>query len=153
MAETASAKITDANAEVVGLLDLVPLGKSQLGAGLEALTQISIGEANSLGEAEIQVLEGVRYEYALPKNTWRLASTQSWGAGADLVIPSKLQSRQHCGILNPGLATGTLKLSVLDENNNTIGTTNIEVRSRKLGYRTDYQWMLNDITNQAVCGG
>jgi hypothetical protein len=55
MAETASAKITDANAEVVGLLDLVPLGKSQLGAGLEALTQISIGEANSLGEAEIQV--------------------------------------------------------------------------------------------------
>jgi predicted component of viral defense system (DUF524 family) len=67
-----------------------------------------------------------------------------------LVIPSKLQSRQHCGILNPGLATGTLKLSVLDENNNTIGTTNIEVRSRKLGYRTDYQWMLNYITNHCV---
>jgi predicted component of viral defense system (DUF524 family) len=110
---------------------------------------LSIAEARAQGEAELQLLEGARYEYELPNESWQLLPT-SWGASTDVVLQSKLPSRQHCGVLNPGLATGTLNLTVQDAECQPIGSARIEVRSRKLDYRTDYQLMLNDITQHCV---
>lgn len=130
-----------------GYLELVPQGKYNL--EIEVLLQLTKPEADELGEAEVQVLEGVRYEYELSNPTWKL-SAASWGAGTDVVIESKFPSRRHCGVLNPGLATGTLSLKVLDQEDHLVGSTKVEVRSRKLGYRTDYQLMLNDITSHCV---
>jgi len=145
----AYATIVDSQGNTMGQLALVAQGKADLGAGLEALMELSAAEAAALGEAEVQVLEGARYEYELPDKAWQLLPT-SWGASTDVVLQSKLPSRQHCGVLNPGLATGTLNLTVQDAAGQPVGTTRIEVRSSKLGYRTDYQLMLNDITEHCV---
>jgi hypothetical protein len=133
----------------MGQLALVPIGKADFGAGLEALVQLPAAQAAAQGEAELQVLEGARYEYELSKETWQLLAT-GWGASTDVVLQSKLPSRQHCGVLNPGLATGTLNLTVQDADGQTVGTARIEVRSRKLDYRSDYQLMLNDITQHCL---
>lgn len=145
----AYATIVDPHGNAMGQLELVAQGKADLGAGLEALVELPAAEAAALGEAELQVLEGARYEYALSNAAWKL-SPASWGASTDVVLQSKLPSRQHCGVLNPGLATGTLNLTVQDAAEQLLGTVRIEVRSRKLGYRTDYQLMLNDITEHCV---
>ena len=145
----AYATIVDPHGNAMGQLELVAQGKADLGVGLEALVELPAAEAAALGEAELQVLEGARYEYALSNAAWKL-SPASWGASTDVVLQSKLPSRQHCGVLNPGLATGTLNLTVQDAAGQLVGTVRIEVRSRKLGYRTDYQLMLNDITEHCV---
>jgi predicted component of viral defense system (DUF524 family) len=144
----AHATIVDTHGNAIGQLTLVPMGKADFGMGLEALVQLPAAEAAELGEAELQVLEGARYEYELPEG-WQLLPT-SWGASTDVVLQSKLPSRQHCGVLNPGLATGTLNLTVQGAAGQPLGTARIEVRSRKLDYRTDYQLMLNDITEHCV---
>jgi predicted component of viral defense system (DUF524 family) len=130
---------------IAGYLELVAMGRAELGAGLEALVELPAAEAAALGEAQVQVLEGARYEYALSNHAWRLLPA-SWGASSDVVLQSKFSDRQHCGVFNPGLATGTLNLTVQDAQGQTVGTTRVEVRSRKLDYRSDYQRMLNDIT-------
>ena len=140
----AHATIVNFQGNAIGLLELVPQGLGQ-----DSLRVLSPAEARAQGEAEMQLLEGARYEYELPDPTWQLQPT-SWGASTDLVLQSKLPSRQHCGVLNPGLATGTLNLTVQDASGQPVGMTRVEVRSRKLGYRTDYQLMLNDITEQCV---
>lgn len=141
----AYATIVDPLGKTIGQLELVPQGSSP-----DALVVLSASEAAALGEAEVQVLEGARYEYELTdEKSWRLSPT-SWGASTDVVLQSRLPLRQHCGVLNPGLATGTLNLTVQDVSGQPVGTMRVEVRSRKLGYRTDYQLMLNDITAHCV---
>ncbi len=145
----AHATIVDTQGNAIGQLVLVPMGKADFGKGLEALVQLPAAQAAAQGEAELQVLEGARYEYELTQKTWQLLPT-SWGASTDVVLQSKLPARQHCGVLNPGLATGTLNLTVQDSNGQPVGTARIEVRSRKLDYRTDYQLMLNDIIKHCV---
>lgn len=141
----AHATIVDFQGNAIGQLEIVPQGM-----GVDALEVLSTAQARAQGEAEVQLLEGARYEYELTTQpSWRLAPA-NWGASTDVVLQSKLPSRQHCGVLNPGLATGTLNLTVQDATGQSVGTTRVEVRSRKLGYRTDYQLMLNDITEQCV---
>ena len=140
----AYANIVDLQGNAIGHLEIVPQG-----VVTDALIELSAAEARALGEAEVQLLEGARYEYELSQASWRLLPA-SWGASTDVVLQSKLPSRQHCGVLNPGLATGTLNLMVQDTTGQPVGVTRVEVRSRKLGYRTDYQLMLNDITEQCV---
>jgi predicted component of viral defense system (DUF524 family) len=141
----AYATIVDSLGKTIGQLELVPQGASP-----DALLVLSASEAAALGEAEVQVLEGARYEYEFTDDkSWRLSPT-NWGASTDVVLQSKLPSRQHCGVLNPGLATGTLNLTVQDATGQPVGSMRVEVRSRKLGYRTDYQLMLNDITAHCV---
>lgn len=141
----AHATIVGIQGNVIGQLELVAQGM-----GADALEVLSTAQARAQGEAEVQLLEGARYEYELTSQpSWRLAPA-NWGASTDAVLQSKLPSRQHCGVLNPGLATGTLNLTVQDATGQPVGSTRVEVRSRKLGYRTDYQLMLNDITEQCV---
>jgi predicted component of viral defense system (DUF524 family) len=146
----AKATIVDNNGNATDdYLELVPQGMPDFGAGLKALVELTASEAAAQGEAQVQVLEGARYEYAISNPAWQLLPA-SWGASNDVVLASKFSNRHHCGVLNPGLATGTLNLTVQDANGQTVGSTLVEVRSRKLGYRTDYQLMLNDITGHCV---
>lgn len=51
------------------------------------------------------------------------------------------------GRLRPGLSTGTLRV-VLRTDAAVIAETELEVRSRKLAYRSEYRWMLRDIAGQ-----
>lgn len=91
-------------------------------------------------EAAVEVLEGQEYRYewigvgsyADPLNT----------DPAELFQPDTWDGR--AGRLRPRLATGIVHVSVRS-GNQTLGQTDIEVRSRKLSYRAEYRWMLRDI--------
>ncbi|MEI8159315.1 MAG: DUF2357 domain-containing protein, partial [Burkholderiales bacterium] len=67
-----------------------------------------------------------------------------------IVLPSRVKDRSHCGVLNPGLATGRLPLVVTDSSGTVLARADLEVRSRKLNYKADYQQMLEDITAYCV---
>ncbi|WP_412022788.1 DUF2357 domain-containing protein [Burkholderia cepacia] len=51
------------------------------------------------------------------------------------------------GRLRPGLATGTMRV-VLRTDISTLGQMELEVRSRKLSYLSEYRWMLRDIAGR-----
>lgn len=112
------------------------------------LFQIDSDEAQKYGESKYQVIEGARYEYELSHVDLKFEVDGYWNAATDVFSPSRFKNRTHCGIFTPGLSTGTIKLNVKDFNDNLIGYFSIEVRSRKLGYRSDYQQMLTEISQE-----
>ncbi len=119
-------------------------------SGIEPLLVMPDAQASELGEGQIQLLEGVRYEYALNKPSHRLALAQHYTDTQGIVLQSKAKGRPHCGVLNPGLATGRLPLVLMDTNGAVLASAYVEVRSRKLTYKTDYQEMMQDIMKYSV---
>ncbi len=97
----------------------------------------------------MQLLEGVRYEYELSNPVYQLALAQQYSDSQGVVLPSSLKGRMHCGVLNPGLFTGQLPLAV-QADGGVVGRASVEVRSRKLSYKADYQHMLKDITERCI---
>ena len=53
------------------------------------------------------------------------------------------------GRLRPKLATGIVQVT-LHDGEQLVGGLELEVRSRKLAYRSEYQWMLRDIASRAT---
>ena len=121
-------------------------------SGLQPVEIVPRAQALADGEAEVQLLEGVRYEYSVTETETplRLALSQHYSDKQGIVIPSRIKGRTHCGVLNPGLATGQLPLVVVDDSGLVRGHASVEVRSRKLNYKADYQLMLGDITERCV---
>ena len=119
-------------------------------SGVEPLQTISAEQAQGDGEGRVQLLEGVRYEYALSKPEFRLALAQHYTDTQGIVLQSQVSGRAHCGVLNPGLATGRLPMVVRDASGKEHGRADLEVRSRKLNYKADYQEMLEEITAHCV---
>jgi predicted component of viral defense system (DUF524 family) len=119
-------------------------------SGLEPLLIVPAAQALELGEGQVQLLEGVRYEYALDKPIYRLDLAQHYTDTQGIVLPSKAKGRPHCGVLNPGLATGRLPLVLQDATGAVLADAHVEVRSRKLTYKADYQLMMQDITAYSV---
>jgi predicted component of viral defense system (DUF524 family) len=118
--------------------------------GIQALETIPIEQALAAGEAMVQLLEGVRYEYQLSTSSLRLELDRNYTSTQNIVLQSRIQGREHCGVLNPGLATGSLPLTLVDSSGNLHSRGSVEIRSRKLDYRADYQKMLGDITERCV---
>lgn len=77
-----------------------------------AILRVPRAEALAAGEAELQLLEGQRYEYECSDPAWRLALKGLEAQG--VVRPSRLAGRQHSGLLVPGLATGLVQLVLED---------------------------------------
>ena len=119
-------------------------------SGLEPLAMVPVAQALADGEAPTQLLEGVRYEYALSNDQYRLALAQHYNDTQGIILQSRMLGRAHCGVLNPGLATGQLPLVVQDVNGAVLARASLEVRSRKLNYKADYQQMLGDITTHCM---
>lgn len=124
-------------------------GESQQ-SGIEQLLTISAAQAQADGEGQVQLLEGVRYEFELSDPKYRLALAQHYSESQGIVLPSRAKGRQHCGVLNPGLATGRLPMVIIDANGDELARADLEVRSRKLNYKEDYQQMLEDISAHGV---
>ncbi|QDL53921.1 DUF2357 domain-containing protein [Rhodoferax aquaticus] len=118
--------------------------------GLAPLLDVPAAQALADGEGQVQLLEGVRYEYALDNAAYRLALAQHYTDTQGIVMQSKAKGRAHCGVLNPGLATGRLPLVLLDQTGAIQSSAFVEVRSRKLSYKADYQHMMQDITAYSV---
>ena len=119
-------------------------------SGVEPLLTISAEQAQDDGEGQVQLLEGVRYEYELSKPEFRLTLAQHYTDTQGIVLQSQVSGRSHCGVLNPGLATGRLPLVLYNASGTERGRADLEVRSRKLNYKADYQEMLEEITEQCV---
>ena len=119
-------------------------------SSIEPLLVMPSAQAAELGEGQLQLLEGVRYEYALGNPNHRLALAQYYTDTQGVVLQSKAKGRANCGVLNPGLATGRLPLALQDATGVVLASAYVEVRSRKLTYKTDYQEMMQDIMKYSV---
>jgi Domain of unknown function (DUF2357)/PD-(D/E)XK nuclease superfamily len=114
-----------------------------------ALLRLEDAEAREAGEEPVQLMEGLRYEYAFVgtgAENWRLE--EEFGKGA--VEPSSNPRLAHCCSIATGLNTGRLALVARDAAGEIAGRAALEVRSRKVTYRYDYRRMLEDITEQSV---
>lgn len=151
MADTATLAFLTADGSSQCTLAVYVQGNWQPQAtGIAPLLTVAPAQAQADGEGQVQLLEGVRYEYALSDRDFRLALAQHYTDTQGIVLPSKVKDRAHCGVLNPGLATGRLPLVVLDASGVVLARADLEVRSRKLNYKADYQQMLEDITAHCV---
>jgi len=114
-----------------------------------ALLRLEDAEAREAGEEPVQLMEGLRYEYAFVcPGAENLRLEEEFGKGA--VEPSSNPRLAHCGSIATGLNTGRLALVVRDATGEIVGRAALEVRSRKVTYRDDYRRMLEDITEQSV---
>lgn len=114
-----------------------------------ALLRLGDAEAREAGEEAVQLMEGLRYEYAFVSpgaENFRLE--EEFGKGA--VEPSSNPRLAHCGSIATGLNTGRLALVARDAAGEIAGRAALEIRSRKVSYRGDYRLMLEDITEQCV---
>lgn len=119
-------------------------------SGFDPLLTITAAQAQADGEGQLQLLEGVRYEYELSVPEYRLNLAQHYSGKQGIVLQSRVKKREHCGVLNPGLATGRLPMVVCNAHDEVLARADLEVRSRKLNYKADYQQMLEDITKHSV---
>jgi uncharacterized protein len=93
--------------------------------------------------APIQLLEGQEYLYEW-ENLPAFVTTVSTDP-EEAFQPDTLDGRK--GRLRPGLSTGALQI-MLRSGEVALGQLELEVRSRKLNYLSEYRWMLRDIADQ-----
>lgn len=93
--------------------------------------------------AQIQLLEGQEYLYeweGLPESVFTVMTDP-----VEAFQPDTSDGRK--GRLRTGLSTGVLQVS-LRSGEVTLGELELEVRSHKLNYLSEYRWMLRDIADQ-----
>ena len=149
MANSETAQFLAADGSKVCTLKLYEPANWKVVAGLEAVELVAAAQAQDAGEATVQLLEGVRYEYELSVPGYVLALGHEHSNSQDVVLRSSLARHVDCGTLNPMLFTGQLPLLVQAVGAES-GRASVEVRSRKLNYKSDYQHMLQDITTRCV---
>jgi predicted component of viral defense system (DUF524 family) len=132
------------------------LGRKTISVNIALLPRSSAGTAPSLPPLllfepstessvvpSVQLLENVeyRYEFVLQDGDSRSVTTDH----TDTFQADTRDGRS--GRVRPGLYTGTLPIRVFLDGNEC-GYFSVEVRSRKLGYLTEYRWMVRDLAEQ-----
>ena len=105
------------------------------------LSEISEGEAMEHGEAQIQLKEGCSYEYQFSDEKTKFKE----GSNKNTII-SYSKFGKHKGTINPNIYVGTHSLEIDD----SPIILPVEVRSVKSDYRSDYQFMLENITDKCT---
>ena len=101
-------------------------------------------DAVDYGESRWQLQEGCIYEYELVANNGR---TYQFAEEDEIVRFSSSPRHPNAGTLKTGIYVGLLSLAIRDtELNCEIAKVDLEIRSVKAEYRTDYRKMLEDIT-------
>jgi predicted component of viral defense system (DUF524 family) len=112
-----------------------------LAAGPSPLLQVPVDVESDRSIPSVQLLEGAEYRFVLRGDI----------APGVLVEPREVfQPDTEDGLtgrVRPGLFTGALKV-LLRQSTQTLGEAQVEVRSRKLNYLSEYRWMLSDIAEQ-----
>lgn len=107
----------------------------------DSLFQIDKTEALEYSESELQILEGRSYEYLLDDGFCLEPSE----------IVSRSRTNPSLGRISPNIYVGTLTLDIFPcKSNQKCSQINLEVRSVKTDYRTDYRQMLEDITERCT---
>jgi predicted component of viral defense system (DUF524 family) len=106
-----------------------------------AIQVVDASEAAEFGEEQIQLMEGKTYQYELRHAGFAVEPIPS------IIQPFMVGAEDRDrGILSPGLYVGSLKFRLLKDGERC-GAAQVEVRSRKLTFRTDYRKMLDDIAS------
>ena len=105
------------------------------------LFEISEEEAMEFGEGKIQLKEGCTYEYQFSDEKTKFKE----GSKKNTII-SYSKFGKHKGTINPNIYVGTHSLEIDD----SPILLQIEVRSVKSDYRSDYQYMLENITDKCT---
>jgi predicted component of viral defense system (DUF524 family) len=105
------------------------------------LFEISDEEAMEFGEAKIQLKEGCTYEYQFSDEKTKFKE----GSKKNTII-SYSKFGKYKGIISPNIYVGTHSLEIDD----FPIFLQIEVRSIKSDYRSDYQYMLQNITDKCT---
>ena len=101
-------------------------------------------DAVDFGESRWQLQEGCTYEYELVTENKR---TYQFNNEDEIVRFSHAPRHPNAGTLKTGIYVGSLSLVVKDiELNCEIAKVDLEIKSVKAEYRTDYRKMLEDIT-------
>ncbi|MBO9728984.1 MAG: DUF2357 domain-containing protein [Chitinophaga sp.] len=109
----------------------------------DCLWEINPAEAIEWGEAIIQIKEGFSYDYKLPEGFELMGSKK--------IIRRHQYKQSTTGTLSPGNFVGTLTIEVVSTRDESIvGAFDLEVRSVKADYRTDYRLMLEEITEKCT---
>ncbi|MES2556095.1 MAG: DUF2357 domain-containing protein [Bacteroidota bacterium] len=99
-------------------------------------------DAEDHGESDWQLTEGCEYEFEFSNEDYTFEKI----AG----IIKQSRNRPSNGLLRPNTYTGTLHLSVLHRPSGKTTTIRLEVRSVKTSYRSDYRFMLENITEHCT---
>jgi predicted component of viral defense system (DUF524 family) len=112
--------------------------------------RVSEEEAFSNGEAEIQILEGCNYEYALSNHDYRLTTDVNG-------VVNESKKDKYRGTISPNIYVGTLSLYVFHHlNPDKKQRVKLEVLATKFdiqpdkSYRKNYRKMLEDITDKST---
>ncbi len=107
------------------------------------LAVIDSAEAESNGESPYQLKEGCAYEYQINPAEYQLEEISG------VVQHSKIHPSS--GRITPNTYVGTLSADVIDSGSKEKkGSVTLEVRSVKTSYRTDYRFMLEEITEKCT---
>lgn len=107
----------------------------------DSLFQISKTDALEYSESEWQIKEGRSYEYLLDDGYCLEPS--------DIISRSK--TNPSLGRISPNIYVGTMTLDIIScKTKEKCSQINLEVRSEKSNYRTDYRQMLEDITEHCT---
>lgn len=108
------------------------------------LEELSKSEAEEQGVSPWQLYECSRYEYELPKEC-----TFNVNADADSIIQqSQRKGHQNEGQIITSSYVGRISREVYDFNGKIIGEVEFEIRSKKLDYIAQYQYMLKGIAEK-----
>lgn len=140
--QSISVKVRSASGKTVGTLTVSLPGQAKADGNPPPLIDMSGDPAFDPALAPVQLLEAAEYLYTFVPEVC-----------ADLPIilePRELFSPDspdwRAGRLRPKLYTGTLPVVVLS-GDQELGRALLEVRSRKLDYLSQYQWMLEEIAD------
>ena len=108
-----------------------------------SLQEIESADALANGESPYQLMEGCSYEYYFFDENYELEEI------AGIVRPSR--RGKSSGRITPTIYVGTLHLNVVESKSKEIvDTINLEIRSVKSDYRSDYRFMLEEITEKCT---
>lgn len=131
------------NRRVSSRLRIVLLPGTLGSSHLPPLLDLSGGLPQEDLSAPFQLLEGQEYLYeweGIPD-----AYTSIITEPIEVFQPDTFDGRR--GRLRPGLATGAMQVR-LQFGEQILGQAELEVRSKKISYKSEYRWMLRDIANQ-----
>lgn len=126
---------------------IIPLSHIKAGLELEIVGEdktlflISDEEVIEFAEAKIQLVEGCFYEYQFNDHSIRFKENCS---NNKIIGFSKFG--KYKGTISPNIYVGTHSLEI----ENSVTSLPIEVRSIKSDYRTEYRYMLEDITEKCT---
>lgn len=113
--------------------------------GQPTIIELTPSEAAHLGEPRVQLLEGCTYEYQLDEPDFTIATFPGVLRRSKIAVNGRDR-----GMITTSLYVGTLRLDIFDNAGRQLGYAKVEVRSKKIDYRSEYREMLSSIAEWAA---